>query len=212
MAVVETQTVGQVVLYGVAWSTYETLAANADLRGTRLTYDQGGLEIMSPSREHERLKRLIGRMIETLTELCDIPVSSGGSTTIKSEMKRRGFEPDECYYVASEPQMRGKETFDPAIDPPPDLAVEVDITSSSLDRMAIYATFGVPEVWRYDGGSLESMHLQQDGSYAPQDHSLSFPFLPLAEVEQFLDRRNATDETTWIRSFRDWVRTLRPGS
>jgi len=209
MTVVETQGVGQVLLYDVSWSTYETLLADLDLRATRLTYDRGNLEIMSPSREHERLKRLIGRMIETMTLEWNIPISSGGSTTIKSEMKKRGLEPDECYYIANEARMRGKDDFDINVDPPPDLVVEVDITRSSLNRMDLYAAFGVPEVWRYDGTTLHVTQLQRDGTYAPQGQSPSFPLLPLAEIPRFLDQRNATDETNWIRSFRQWVRGLR---
>jgi len=209
MTIVETQTVGQVLLHNVPWSTYEVLLSDLDLRGTRLTYDRGNLEIMSPSREHERLKTLIGRMIETMTVEWNIPISSGGSTTMKSEMKKRGLEPDECYYVANEPRMRGKDDFDINVDPPPDLVVEVDITRSSLDRMDLYAAFGVPEVWRYDGTTLHVAQLQPDGTYAARTQSPSFPFLPLAEIPRFLDRRNATDETTWIRSFRAWVRALR---
>ena len=209
MTLVETQTVGQVLLHNVPWSTYEVLLSDLDPRGTRLTYDRGNLEIMSPSREHERLKTLIGRMIETITVEWNIPISSGGSTTIKSEMKKRGLEPDECYYIANEARMRGKDDFDVNEDPPPDLVVEVDITRSSLNRMDLYAAFGVPEVWRYDGTTLHVTQLQPDGTYAPQEQSPSFPFLPLNEIPRFLDRRNATDETTWIRSFRQWVEGLR---
>ncbi len=208
MTLVETQTVGQVLLHNVPWSTYEVLLSDLDPRGTRLTYDRGNLEIMSPSREHERLKRLIGRMIETMTVEWNMPISSGGSTTIKSEMKKRGLEPDECYYVANESRMRGKDDFDINVDPPPDLVVEVDITRSSLNRMELYAAFGVPEVWRYDGKALRVELLQADGTYGRQDQSSAFPFLPLAEIPRFLERRNATDETTWIRSFRQWVRGL----
>ena len=110
----------RVLLSGVAWSTYEALLADTQCSGTRFTYDRGYLEIMSPSREHERIKSLLGRMIEAMTEELDIPISSGGSTTLKAELKQRGAEPDECYYVANEPRMRGREDYDPAVDPPPE--------------------------------------------------------------------------------------------
>jgi len=163
---------------------------------------------MSPSREHERLKTLIGRMIETMTLEWKIPISSGGATTMKSELKQRGLEPDECYYVANELRMRGKDDFDINVDPPPDLVVEVEITRSSLDRMDLYAAFGVPEVWRYDGTTLHVAELQADGTYAAREQSLAFPFLPLAEISRFLHRRNHVDETSLIDSFREWVRGL----
>lgn len=101
--------------------------------------------------------------------------------------------------------MRGRDDYDPSGEPP-DLAIEVDITSSSVDQLGIYAVFGVPEVWLYDTTRIRVYVLQPDGIYSPQRRSNSFPFLPLDEVERFLQRRDATDETTLIREFRDWVR------
>ena len=208
MAVVENRTAGHVVLHNIAWSTYEAIVAENRNPGTRFTYDRGMLEIMSPSEEHERFKRLIGRMIETMTEELEIPIRSAGSTTWKSEIREQGLEPDECYYVANESRVRGRREVDLAVDPPPDLAIEVEITSSWIDKVPIYAGLGIPEVWRYDGKTLQVEQLQPDGTYARQDQSSAFPFLPLAEIPQFLERCDATDETTWIRSFRQWVRGL----
>ena len=208
MAVVENRTAGHVVLHNIAWSTYEAIVAENRNPGTRFTYDRGMLEIMSPSEEHERFKRLIGRMIETMTEELEIPIRSAGSTTWKSEIREQGLEPDECYYVANEPRVRGRREVDLAVDPPPDLAIEVEITSSWIDKVPIYAGLGIPEVWRYDGKTLQVEQLQPDGTYARQDQSSAFPFLPLAEIPQFLERCDATDETTCNRSYRQWVRGL----
>ena len=151
-------------------------------------------------------------MIEAMTEELDIPVSSGGSTTLKAELKQRGAEPDECYYVANEPQMRGREDYDPAVDPPPDVVIEVHVSRNSLDKFAIYADFGVPEIWTYEDDALSVHQLQGNGAYAQRDQSPAFPFLPLESIRGFLDRRNATDETTWIRTFRNWVRKLSRGN
>jgi len=209
MATVENQTAGHIVLYNVAWSTYETLLAELDCPGTRFTYDRGTLEIMSPSEDHERFKTLLGRMIETMTEELAIPIRSAGSTTWKNVLREHGIEPDECYYVASEPQVRGRREIDLSVDPPPDLVVEVEITKSVLDKMRIYAAMGVPELWRYDGKALKVEQLQADGNYARQSQSAAFPLLPPAEIERFLQECNKTDETTWIRSFREWVRSTR---
>jgi Uma2 family endonuclease len=208
MSLATLQAESRVLLSGVSWPTFEALLAENDCRGTRFTYDRGYLEIMSPSSEHEWMKRLLGRMVEALTEELGVAVKSGGSTTLKDQLKDRGLEPDECYYVANEPRMRGR-SYDPAVDPPPDLAIEVDISRSSLDKLPIYADFGVPEVWLYDGSSLRVFQLQSDGGYAQQDHSPAFPFLPLRELTRFLDRRTMSDETTWISSFRNWVRELK---
>ncbi len=207
MSVGNLQAETRVVLSGISWSTFESLA-DSDQAGARFTYDRGYLEIMAPSGEHEQLKRALGRMVETMTEQFGIPIRSGGSTTLRSQLKDRGLEPDECYYVASESRVRGRKQINLAVDPPPDLAIEVDISSSSLNQLAIYATLGVPEVWLYDGAVLEVYQLQPDKTYAKQTRSPAFPFLPLDEIERFLARRNETDETTWIRSFRAWVKTL----
>jgi Uma2 family endonuclease len=209
MTTLAAQPAGQVLLFNVPWSTYETLLADLDLRATRLTYDRGNLEIMSPSEAHERLKKLIGRMIETLTEELAISIRSAGSATWRVEVRQQGLEADECYYVANEPMVRGRAEIDLAVDPPPDLAVEVELSPHQIDKMAIYAGLGVPEVWRCDGKTIRIELLQDDGSYVSGDRSAAFPFLPLDEVARFLGRRDATDETSWIRSFRQWVGSLR---
>jgi Uma2 family endonuclease len=208
MSIVDLQGETRVVLNSVSWSTFESLLAETDHRGTRFTYDRGCLEIMSPSDKHERLKTLLGHVVEMTAVEWNIPIRSGGSTTLKSELKQRGLEPDECYYVANEASVRGCDEIDLMISPPPDLAIEVDISSSSLDQLRIYADLGVPEVWLYDGATLKVYQLRKEGEYTPQPRSPSFPFLPIEEVERFLACRNETDETTWIRSFREWVKTL----
>lgn len=208
MSVASQQSEQRVLLSGISWATFESLLADTRNHGTRFTYDRGYLEMMSPSREHERLKRYIGRMIETMTEELEIPISSASSTTLKAEWEERGLEADESYYIANESRVRGRDEIDLRVDPPPDLAIEVDISSSSLDQLSIYADLGVPEVWLYDGATLKVYQRQSDGTYAQQTRSPAFPFLPLEGIEGFLARRNETDETTWIRSFRAWVKTL----
>lgn len=207
MSVAIPQSETRIVLSNVPWETYEALA-EVDRGGTRLAYDRGILEIMSPSLEHERVKKLLGRMIETFTLELDIPISSGGSTTLKSQMKEKGVEPDECYYVANEPRIRGRDDFDLTVDPPPDLAIEIDITSSSMDQLGLYAALGVPEVWLCDGTGVRIFELQADGTFAPRPQSPAFPLLAVDVVERFLRDRNQVDETTWIRRFRDWARTI----
>jgi len=199
----------RIVLTNVAWEVYGRLASESSRGGTRFTYDRGVLEIMSPSREHERVKHRMGRMIETLTEVLEIPVEGAGSTTLKSQLKQRGVEPDECYYMANEPKVRGRDDLDLATDPPPDLAIEIDITASSIDQLAIYSALGVPEVWFCDGVRIKIYSLETDGTYARRDRSPSLAFLDPADLERFLALRNESDETTWIRSFRDWAQGLK---
>lgn len=198
----------RILLHGVSWATYEALLADIGDRPIRLTYDQGDLEIMSPSDEHERIKKLVGRMVEAMTEELEIPIRSAGSTTLRRQLKKRGLEPDECYYVANEIVMRGRDTIDLDEDPPPDLAIEVDVSHSCLDRLSIYAAIGIPEIWRLENDQLQVYSLV-DGRYSVVPQSPSFPFLPMAEFNRILGQRNATDETSWIRSFRQWAGTLR---
>lgn len=208
MATILSRTAEQrTVLRGVSWQTYESLLAETDRAGTRLTYDRGLLEIMAPSREHERVGYLLGRLIEALTEELGIAISGGGSTTLREELLERGVEADECYYIANESRMRGKDDFNPAIDPPPDLAIEIDITISSIDQLGIYAALGVPEVWICDGEKIRMYELHE-GTHLPASRSPAFPFLPIEGLERFLAQRHSIDETTLVRTFREWVRTL----
>ena len=200
----------RILISNVAWSAYDALVKGVDSAGTRFTYDRGFLEIMSPSREHERIKRLLGRMVEMLTLERKIPIGSGGSTTLNSELQQRGLEPDECYFIAHEPQMRGRDDYDPAVDPPPDLAIEVDLSRSSIDKRPLYADLGVPEIWTFEEDRLEFYRLLPSGLYQPFERSLAFPFLASADLQRFLDERHGAEETDWTRRFCDWVREI-PG-
>ncbi|MBN2578664.1 MAG: Uma2 family endonuclease [Pirellulales bacterium] len=205
MSTVTHQPETRILIPNVSWEVFSGLAA-ADCAGTRFAYDQGLLEIMSPSLEHEWSHRLLGRLIEALTEELNIPLLSAGSTTLKLQLKQRGVEPDECYYLTHEAQVRGKFDLDLTVDPPPDLALEVDISRSSLDKLDIYADLGVPELWLYNGENLRVYPLQADGRYRQQESSLNFPFLDLKEIEKLMGHFHPGGETAWIRSFRDWVR------
>ncbi len=196
-----------VLLHGVRWSTYLALLEDMGNRHLRLTYDDGSLEILTLSPRHEWSKKLIGRMIEAMTEELSIPIRSGGQTTFKKELQKKGLEPDECYWVANEAAVRGRADLDIDLDPPPDIAVEVEVSTSALDRLAIYATLRVSELWRSDGQEISVWQLKNDRTYAPVDRSPSFPWLPLAELSRFLAGSATMSETAWIRSFREWVRT-----
>ncbi|MCO5167347.1 MAG: Uma2 family endonuclease [Planctomycetes bacterium] len=203
----------RVVLHGVSWETYERLTDELEGRGgVRLTYVRGSLELMSPSYVHDRIKRLIGRLIESYTLEVGVPIASGGSTTFKRRDLDRGLEPDECYWVQREPAIRGKAELDLLVDPPPDLAVEVEISRSALDKLAVYAALGVPEVWRHDGVRLEVLLLGASGEYAPAARSAALPDLPPEEVTRALARREAVDETSLVREFVARVRAGRPGA
>lgn len=191
----------RVLLSDISWATFQALATESNRGGTRFTYDQGRLEIMPPSTEHQWLKTLIGRMVEMMAFQLEIAIRSGGSTTLLNELAERGVEPDECYYVANEARVRGRDDIDLAVDPPPDLAIEIDVTSSSINQLPIYASLGVPEVWLYHGGLLRAFVLGSDGNYQQQPQSAAFPFLSLDGFQQFLEQRNLKDENSLIREF-----------
>ncbi|MBL8793265.1 MAG: Uma2 family endonuclease [Planctomycetia bacterium] len=197
----------RLVIYGVDWTGYlRFLRAFRDRRGYRLTYDRGVLEIMNVTFGHERYAYLLGRMVVVLTEELLLPIASGGSTTFKRRKKQRGLEPDNCYWITNEHRVRGKERIDLRTDPAPDLAIEVDVTRSSLNRLGIYATLNVPEVWRYRDGMVSFHVLAVNQKYVQQPISLSFPGLAAAEITRFVGSLHLTEENTLIREFRDWVR------
>jgi Uma2 family endonuclease len=200
------------LLHGVGWAGYETLlGVVGDRRSVRMTYDRGDLELMSPSSEHDLLRSRLARLIETLTYELDLPCEALGSTTWRRRPRDRGLEADECYYLANSPRVVGKRVIDLDVDPPPDLAIEVEVSQGALDRMGIYAALGVPEVWRFDGTTLRIERLQADGTYTTANASPSFPFLPPAEVVRWLRLADDLGQTAWLRRFRDWVRgTLAP--
>lgn len=197
------------VLHGVSWQTYSALLGDLEASAVRLTYDRGTLELMSPSQDHERFKTLIGRMIEMFTEELDIPLQSGGSTTWRKEDLDRGLEADECYYIQHEPQICDRDVINLSVDPPPDLAVEVEISRSLVDKFAVYAALRVPEIWRYDGDALRVFLLQSEGGYVESDHSLNLPQLAPGQVARFLTLRSEKRETEWARAFRRWVIELK---
>jgi Uma2 family endonuclease len=195
-----------VLLHDVDWKTYGRLVWTfAERPRVRLTYDRGRLEIMSPSLGHESDADFLGQLIIVLTEELALPCLPGGATTLRRRGVRRGLEPDRCYWTASEAGVRGKKRIDLRVDPPPDLAVEVDVTSSSLDRLRIYAALGVPEVWRLEAGVL-TFHLLAGGAYSPGARSRSFPAVAPADLMGFVGARAAQGETGVRQQFRAWLR------
>jgi Uma2 family endonuclease len=192
-------------LRNISWQLYESLLAEIGDDGkARLSYYHGNLEFMSPLFEHEHSNRLIERLISAIAETTDRDYAPSGSMTIKRPDLAAGKEPDSCYYFANEPAVRGKTKLDFTQDPPPDLAVEIDITSSSLNQLALYATLGVGEVWRYDGAELIFYQLQS-GEYVVVDRSPTFQMLAPARVLEFLSDCQADGVNQAVKSLRKWV-------
>lgn len=192
-------------LTGIRWETYQDLVLDlAENPSKKLIYDQGILEIMTPLPEHEVNKRFLGRMVEATTEVLGLEVYSLGSTTWSREDLQRGIEPDECYYITNEEITRGKLDFDLNIDPAPDLAIEIDITSSSLNRLSIYASLGVREVWRFDGEEL-LIYVLKNGVYELHERSQVLSALTKADISRFLKMRGEKGENALLREFRQWL-------
>lgn len=206
MATVEIPAEQRFVLSGISWPAYVAFGDLLDERHVRLTYDRGELEFMTLSPEHERTKKLLARLLEALTEELDIDIASYGSMTCRREDLEQGLEPDACYWIANEPRVLGRTDIDFPEDPPPDLALEVEISRSALDRLGLYARLGVPEVWRWDGQTLRVCLRGPDGRYTESAHSRALPFLPMAELVRFLRAGAAMSEAKLLRTFRAWVR------
>lgn len=192
-------------LCGISWPLYEMLRESDENQSVRMNYDDGTLELMSPSYDHEAIKKLIGRMIESLTEELGIATRSLGASTWKKSERTKALEADECYYVLNHHRVRERRAIDLTIDPAPDLAVEVEISRGTVPRMPIYAALGVLEVWRWRGGELTAWALT-DTRYVEREFSVNLPMLRVKDLEPFLDFERAADETAWIRGFRTWVR------
>jgi len=206
MATLQKSPEPSVVLENVSWRTYENLLADlADSSAPRLTYDRGVLEIMSPSAEHERLNRTLALLVEVVAEELAIEIENLGSTTFRREDLERGFEPDSCFYVRNVDRIRGKNHLDLRVDPPPDIAIEIDITSSSIDKMSIYAQLGVPELWRYDRTTLQIACLEGE-AYVMSSSSAVFPLLTAATLSNFLANSRHWTRLELIKAFREWIR------
>jgi Uma2 family endonuclease len=196
----------RLVLSGVSWELYEQLRDNEENRHVRMAYDNGRLELMSPSPDHESLKELICEMVKVFTAELGIPRRSLGSTTWRSAELAKGLEPDGCFYILNHSRVCNRRHVDLAVDPPPDLAVETEISRSVVGRLRIYAALGVPEIWRWRKKGLAAYSLGADGKYVEREFSLNLPMLRVKDLEPFLDFEMAADESAWHRRFREWVR------
>ncbi len=196
---------GQLLMTDVSWRMYEQLLEEyAEKPGVRINYSQGVLEVMVPLPEHEANKVMIGDLVKVLMEEQDLDFWSLGSTTFKNEVMQQGVEADDCFYIENEAAIRGKKRIDLTVDPPPDLAIEIDITARTLFNN--YQALGVRELWRFDGTTLE-INVLQGGQYVQMSESPHFPGLPLCEViPQYLEQSKVEGRNKAIKAFRAWVR------
>ncbi len=184
--------VGHVVLHGVSWDRYEAMLdlLGDDYPALRLTYREGTLEIMTTSPEHERIKKMIGRLLEMWAVERDVPLTGYGAATFRKAAVERGLEPDECY-------VRGE-----LVDVP-EIAIEIVHAHRDIDKLDVYAGLGVPEVWVWEDVGL-AVHRLVGGRYERRERSEVLPGLDVAELSGFVKR--AGNQTDVVRAYREAIR------
>ncbi|MDY7015448.1 MAG: Uma2 family endonuclease [Cyanobacteriota bacterium] len=192
------------LLNNVSWSEFENILEElGEHRASRIAYDNGILEIMTPLPEHERNKEQVSDFVKALLEELDIEFCSLGSTTFKNSERFQGIEPDNCFYIKNEALVRSKDRLDLTVDPPPDLALEIDVTSRT--HTDIYQALKVPEFWRFERGRLQINVLR--GEYVQTETSPTFPNFPLKQaIPQYLEQCKRDGRNKTMKAFRNWVR------
>lgn len=196
----------QLLLKNVSWQQFQEILANlGESRNSRIAYSQGMLEIRVPLPEHQSDKVIIGDLVKAILEEIDIEFRSLGSTTFENEQMLAAVEPDDCFYIQNEAAIRGKKRLNLTVDPPPDLAIEIDITSKT--KLTTYQNLRVPELWRYTGQKLE-INLLQAGKCVQSNKSLIFPNLPITEaIPEYLERSKVIGRNATMKLFRAWLKT-----
>jgi Uma2 family endonuclease len=196
----------KVILHDVSWETYQKLVQDQmGKREIRLSYDDGDLQIMVESIKHAKLAAALGEIVSAIGDILELDFIGAGSTTFRKEKGRKGFEPDDSYYFENAPLMRRKNEIDLAVDPPPELIVEVDVTSPSLPRFPIFAEVGVAEVWRYDGTEVKFYRLQKNRQYAEVEKSECLPNIRSETVTELLEAGFEMSRLEWRRLIKQKV-------
>ena len=195
------------ILHDVNWETYEQLLTNyVDSSSPRFAYDRGVLEIMSPSSEHEELTEIITQLVYILAEEWGFEYRNFGRTTFRRRETESGFEPDSCFYIQSVESISGVRRLDLSIHPPPDLVIEVEMTSPALKKFPIYARMNVPEIWRYDGQEVRILLLQAE-DYVESEASRTIPRLNSSDLTQLVEQSKTLKRSAWVRAAREWARS-----
>lgn len=195
----------QVLLKDITWDEFEQILEElGEDRASRLSFSNGVLEIMVPLPEHEKDKEIIGELVRMLLDALDIDFEALGSTTFKSEQMTQAIEADTCFYIENHQAVIGKNRIDLTVDPPPDLAIEIDITSRT--KFDNYRLLGVPELWRYSQKGLE-INLLQSGEYVNSQNSPNFPEIPIVElINRFVEKALTQGRSQAVREFRRWIK------
>jgi Uma2 family endonuclease len=200
---IETLAGQSTVLHDVEWQQFESILQDlGDKRSSRIAYLNGVLEIVMPLPEHEKIKVLISYFVQVLMDEMGIDFEGFGSTTFKRVDKLAGLEPDDCFYIQNNVAMRGIRKLDMTIDPPPDLAIEVDVTSKT--KFDVYRILGVPELWLCD--QTLKIYILRDGEYVESQLSPIFGDIPIRDViPQFLEISLSQGRSKAMKAFRLWM-------
>ncbi len=194
------------LLTNISWQTFKAMLIDmGSERATRLAYDEGLVEIMTPLMPHENSNRLIEVFVGVLCEELGLEIKRAGSLTLTRDDLERGAEPDSSYYIQNEPLVRDKAEIDLDNDPPPDLVLEVEYSRSRIDKLSLYAAMGIPEFWRYNGSVLRIYRLEL-GQYVQRNNSPTFAPIAVTEIPKFLQQSRKVGEITCTRNFRNWIR------
>lgn len=195
----------QLLLKNIDWDTFEQLLEElGDNRGTRLSFSDNMVEIMAPMAVHEDDKSMISDLVKVILDEMELEFRALASTTFKNKQMSKAVEPDECFYIQNEAKIRGKAKIDLEQDPPPDLAIEIDLTSRT--HFNNYEKLGVPELWRFNGKSL-NINLLENGVYIQSNTSCQFPNLPLQEaIPRFIEESKMHGRSKMIKSFKVWLK------
>lgn len=197
-----------ITFYNTSWRDYEKLLEQVgETSGLRISYFNGALTAKTLSTEHERYTRFIEKLLALLGTQLDLDIFSFGSATMKKDAQLAGKEPDACFYVQTAAVIGNRIDLDFTVDPPPDIAVEVDIHHRAADKFALYAALGVPEVWVFDGQQL-TLHLLIENSYQPGTASRALPMLTAEALTRFLAQLRTDGERRTLRAFNQWLQTL----
>ena len=194
-------------LYDVEWDEYDDLLQQmGDTPGFRVSYDNGRMQILSPSARHEKYKNLLHDFLLILGDELNLEVLSYGSVTLRLKATGKGAEADDCFYIQHAADMALKDNIDLRCDPPPDLVVEIDLTSESGGKLRIYSALGVPEIWRFDGSKCQVLVLTGD-TYVETGCSLAFPFLDGQRVCNFVSNSSTAGPGSARASLRIWLKS-----
>jgi len=203
-----------VTFQDVSWDEYEELLEQVgEAPGLRISYDNGSLQVMTISSEHEKYASFISSLIAGIRLRLRIDILAFGSATMRKPKRSAGHEPDACFYVQTASLIGNKIQLDFEIDPPPDIGVEIDVHHDSRSKFPIYAALGVPEIWRYDGRAMTIYHLAQDATeieeslYVEQDTSIALPMLTAHVLTEIFERMRSDGELTALLAFDEWLQS-----